>query len=261
MPFELLRQRPVAVVEHDPGNGLKQNTIVLGNLLHRAHENATRLVDTVNVDERNEPSLQLRPAICAAIGEHHHVHGDSGQAPVCVGPNQLARQVKIVGITRQQRDDRQVAGDRVAPQARLALRVSGENGRLRTQRREGDEHCGGQIGIAARILGACLQLIENGLGVCCRGVDQEVCHAPVPVLSYQLVAALARVADTADQIHRRGLAGLENHAAPDGCHRVENRARAARQWKCVVQRLRIGRAAPATDESRPIRLVRQRIGW
>ena len=42
---------------------------------------------------------------------------------------------RLSGSPAQQQDDRQVSGDRIPPQTRLALRVSGEHGRLRTHRR------------------------------------------------------------------------------------------------------------------------------
>ena len=89
-----------------------------------------------------------------------------------------------------------------------------------------------------------------------RRIEKALRALPVLVALDQRHAGLARVADAADQIHADGFAGIERESAANRGHRVEHRTGAARQRGVAVHRLRIGRAAAATDETQTVRLVR-----
>ena len=118
--FDLFQQRSPLVGEDGAGNGLHQDTVLLGHLVPRPHENAAGPVDDVGLQaDGNQPHdlIVEQLAIAGAIlVPDHQVHGQALEAPVGVGLHQLPHQFDIGRILDLQQHDRQVAGDGIAPQ-------------------------------------------------------------------------------------------------------------------------------------------------
>ena len=87
------------------------------------NENASGPIDDVRFDaggdQPDDLLLQSLPIAVVILVPDHQIDGESLEPPVGMRLHELAHQFDIGGIGDLQQHDRQVAGDGVAPQARI----------------------------------------------------------------------------------------------------------------------------------------------
>jgi len=258
-PFELLRQRTVAIAEDNPGNRLQKNGVPFEDLVGRAHEDPAGLIDAVGVEAGGDQLRDLFDqggvATALPLAEDHEVHRQSVQAPIRVAGYKLARQIDIRRVCNAQQHDRQIAGNGIGPQTRPALAIPAENARVGAQRSVGVDDRTGKTCVEPRIRFAGLEPAQDRLATRRRHCENAIGNLPILVSLDQCHTRLACPADAADQIDDCGFTRIERDGTADRGHRIEHRARAPRQCRVVVQRLRISRGAAATDEAHAIRLI------
>ena len=182
---DLVPQRPPAVDEDGASDRLQQNAVLVRYLVRGSYKDAAWPIGHVGFKARgNQPHdlfVEQLPVTGVIFGPDHQVHGQSFQAPVCVGLDELAYQIDIGRVCNLQQHNRQIAGNRVAPQAGLPAAVLDENARVGAQRGIGVDHGGGQVCIELRIGFRGIELPQDHLGVCPRQIEGAIRETPILV--------------------------------------------------------------------------------
>ena len=88
------------------------------------NENATGSIDDMRFDAGSDQAhdllLEPLPVAVVILVPDHQIHGQSLETPVGMRLHELAHELDVGGIGDLQQYDRQVAGNRVAPEARIA---------------------------------------------------------------------------------------------------------------------------------------------
>ena len=251
--IELFRQGPGAVAHHRPGHGQEQGTILLGDLLCRAHEDPPRALHGLGFlahrDQAQDALLQFLPVTGAVLVPDHQVHGQSLEAPIGMGLDELADQFDVGQVADAQQDDGQVTGDGIGPESGLSAPVAHEHAGLGPQPGMGVEDRGGQTGVELGIGRAGIDLAQHHLGVGPGQVEDAVGQAPILVLFDQVQARVAVLADPVDQVHGGRLFRSQGDPTADGDHRVQHRALGAGQGGGAVHRQGRARGTTAADEA------------
>ena len=154
-PADLFGQGAARIAEDHPRHRLQQHPVFLRDLLRRAHEDATGPVDHVRFDARGDQAhdlvLQLLPVTGLVLVPDHQVDRQPLQPPVGVRLHQLPHQFDVGRIADLQQHHRVVAGDRLAPQPRLAATVLQQHGLLGAQCGAGVQHEAGEALVQLRI--------------------------------------------------------------------------------------------------------------
>ena len=126
---DLLGQRSAAIDDDRAGDRLEEHAILVRDLLRMPNENAARPIDDVRFDaggdQPDDLLLQPLPIAVVILVPDHEIDGEALEPPVGVRLHELAHQLDIGGIGDLQQHDRQIAGDGVAPQARIVRDGSG----------------------------------------------------------------------------------------------------------------------------------------
>ena len=105
----------------------EQYAVFLRNVVGGPHEDATGPVDhaafAAGGDQAHDFVVQLLAIARLVLRPDDQVDDEPLQAPVATSPQQLAHEVDVRQVADLQQHDRQVARDRVAPQAGLATTV------------------------------------------------------------------------------------------------------------------------------------------
>ena len=255
---DLVRQRPPAIRDDGARDRLNQNAVLVGYLLRRPYKDAARPVRHVGFDAGgNQPHdliVEQLPVTGAIFVPDHQVYGQSFQTPVGVGLHQLAHQIDIGQVCDLQQHDRQIAGDRVAPQTGLPAMVLHENARVGAQRSIGVNHRAGQVAVQLRVGFGGVDLPQDHLAVGPGQFEDAIRQTPVLIFRDQAQARVAAFTDAGDNIDRHRFLGIEPDAMPDRHNRIQHRAFAARK-RPAAHRLRIGNGVAAADELHAVRLI------
>ena len=131
----LLGERAAASLTITRATACSSTRSSAGDLLGVAHEDAARAVEHVRFEAARRSGRGSAPAAAggsrALLVPDHQVDRQALEAPLGVRLHQLPHEVDVAGIADLQQHDRQVAGDRVAPQPRLAAPVAQQHARRR----------------------------------------------------------------------------------------------------------------------------------
>ena len=123
----LLCQRAATVGDDRARDGLKQIAVFNRHMFGRTHKNAAWPVDDLRLNTgRNQTHdlvLQQLPVTAAILVPDHQIHHQPLQPPVRMRLDELAHQFDVFRRADLQQHDRQIAGDGIAPQARLGAAV------------------------------------------------------------------------------------------------------------------------------------------
>ncbi len=262
MPADLRGQGAALVADDDPRHHLQQDAVLLRDVLHRAHEDAAGALQHAGVrigrDHAQDLLLQLLPVAALALVPDHQVRMQALEPPVRVRLHHLPHQFDVVGIADLQQRDRQIAGDRMAPQSGLAAPVLQQQFAVGAQRRMHVHHQPGQALVQLRIGLRGVDLAAHHLAVGPGQVEHAVGQAPVAVLFDQRHARGAVAADAVDHVDHRGLLRRQHDPAADRDHRVEHRTGGIGQHRIVAQRARGARGIAAAEEARAVGFVGNR---
>jgi hypothetical protein len=238
---------------------VEQGAVFGGYLLRRTHEDATGPVNRAGFDARGDQPhdlfLQLLPVTGVIFVPDHQVHHESFQAPVSMGLHKLAHEIDVGRSADLKQHDRQVAGDGVTPQARLATAVLDEQGRIGAQRGIGVDDATRQPRIQLRVGLCSVDLAQHDLAVGPSQVENAVREMAVVIFVDQAQGRVAGVGDARDNIDRGRLLRIQGQQIADGDNRIQHRAVAARQRRRIVHGQRGGGAAGAADEAQAVGLV------
>ena len=215
-----LRQHPaldelerglVGVAEHDAGDGLQQDPLVLGKLFGAPHEDPARLVEHLcfgpRVDQSHDLVLQHRPVAGEILVHDHQVRRQPLHAPVRVGLQHQLEYADAVDVADVQQHDRQIARDPEAPQPRLRPLVAGNDAGRGAAQRIAVNDGGGQAPVDLGIGFAGVEVTQHLLALEPRHFEGAFDEVPVAILVEQREGRLARVRDTRDDLHGDGLVG------------------------------------------------------
>ena len=258
--IDLLHQRAAAVADDDARDGLQQGTVLEGDLFGRTYEDPARPVDGMCFDAGGYQAhdLVLEPLAVAdvVLVPDHEVDHQAFQAPVRVAADHLAREIDVRRVRDLHQHDRQVAGNRVAPQTGLAAAILHQHAGLGPQRRISVEHGACKVAIQLRVGGARVDLGQDDVAVSPGEVEDAIGEVPILVFLDQPHAGFAAAAGARDEIERRRLTRFERNVAADRDDRIKHRALGAGERGAFGQRERRGGRASAADESHAIGFVR-----
>ena len=257
---DLVGQQPVLVAENHPRDRLQQDAVLVRNMVCRAHENAARAIDQAGLDaERDQPGdlvVEQLPIAGVVFVPDHQVGDQPFQAPVAMGAHKLAHQFDIFRVLDLHQHDRQVAGDRIAPQAGLPAPVLQQDAGGGAQRGVRVDHRPGEAAIQLRVGFAGVDLAQHHLAVGPRQLEDTIGEAPVLVLLDQAQGRVAGFADASDNVDGRRLFRLERDPVADRDDRVEHRPRAPAERPGGAHRQRVGHAGAAPDEGHALGFIR-----
>ncbi len=115
-------------------------------------------------DEIDDRFLQRLPIDRVVFVPDHQIDGQSLQSPVGMCLHRLPHQRNAFVVANPHQDDRQVAGDAVAPQSRLAPPIAAEDARLGPPQRRGVDDRAGQSAVDLRIGFRGAELLQAGSG-------------------------------------------------------------------------------------------------
>ena len=255
-PLELRGQRAVVPAQDRAGRGLEQHHVLRRHPRRGPQEHAAWLVRQLG--RRSQPDQFLQPVVQfigrTGVVQEDQVRHQPAATPVGVGAEEFAGQVKLVGAGESGQHDRQVSGDGVWPQARLAEAVS-RDGLSRPQGRPGEENVSGQPLEPSGVFGCDAERGQGGLVVDPRLLERA--------------RYFGQVAEPAGQGHRLvavgdrcGAEGKDGGCArgePDPAAQAENgvqdRPDGPRQGNSGIQSGGASRGAAPAQESGPVGLV------
>ncbi len=258
----LRNQRAVFVADHRACHRLQQDTVLVGHVLHRPHENAAGAVEQAGLrtggHHAQDLVLQLLPVAGLAVVPDHQVGVETLLAPVGMGLHQLPDQFHVLRVGDLEQHDGQVARDGMAPQPGLSTLVLLQHARPCTQQGTGIQHVAGQALIELRLGLGGVDLAAHHLAVRPGQVEHAVGQAAVTILVQQCLATGAVGADAIHHVQLHGLLGLQHHPHADGHDRVEHRTVAAGEVGVGGQCLRGARRVATPQEARPVGFVGDR---
>src|ERR1019366_542241 len=126
--FKLLLQRPVFAVDEQPGGGLEQNQVVIGDLIKAAHKDPAWLVlhlrPASSADQTVYLVVQGLPVDGDVVDQDHHLDRQPLHAPIGVRPDELADDSDVLHAAYPKHGKRNVARDPEAPEAALVAALS-----------------------------------------------------------------------------------------------------------------------------------------
>ena len=135
----LLGERALGVGDDHPRNRLDQHAILVGDLVAGPHEDPAGAIHELRFgarrDEPDDLVLQQLPVPAVILVPDDEIDGETLEAPVRVRLHELADEIEVGRIGDAQQHDRQVAGDRVAPQPGLSAPIAGDDAGVCAKRR------------------------------------------------------------------------------------------------------------------------------
>ena len=256
--LDLLGERPGAVDDHNAGDGLLKDPVLLRHLVGVPDEDAARPVDDVRLrsggDEPHDLVVQLLAVAGRLLVPDDEVDCEPGEAPVRMCLDELPHQFDLRSVADAQEDDRQVAGDAEAPEAGLRAPVAGEDVRRGTAARVGVDDRAGEAAVELGVRLGRVELAEDDLPVGRRQIEDAVGQTAVVVLAGERHRRLACLADAGHHVHPDRLIRTHRNLAADRDDRVKHRPLAVGKAGVVRHRFRVGERPAAPDEARPVRL-------
>ncbi len=265
--FQRLDQRFGGIAEHDAGDGLQQDPLILGQLFGAPHEDAARFIDYLRfrtcVDQPHDLVMQHCPVAREVLVHDHQVRGQTLHPPIGMGLQRLLDQVDTVEIADAQQDDRQIARNGKAPQSGLSQLVAGNDTGRGAAQGMGVNDGGGQTSIDLGLGFACVEVAQHLLALEPGHLKRPLDEVPVGILLQQGQCGLARVGDAGDDLHGRRFVGRQGEGTADRHDGVEHRPRRVRQGRRAVRTVQhhgVGRRSAAADEPGAVGLVRLHAG-
>ena len=253
-------RRSAAVDDDRARDRLEEKTVLGRNLLRMPHEDAARPVDEVRFDAGSDQSedllLKPLPIDVVIFVPDDQVDRKPLQAPIRVRLDQLPYQVDVAGGGNLQQHDRQVAGDRVAPETGLPATVPDQNARGGTQRCIGIDHRAGKAAVELRIGFGGVELLQHHLTVRPCQFEHAIDQTAILVLVDETQYVVARLAGARDHVDRRRSTGVDGHPVADRRYRIQYRAAGVRQRARIGHRARCSDRTAPTDEAHAVRLER-----
>ena len=169
-------------------------------------------------------SCSTLPVAAALLVPDHEIDPQPLEAPVRMRLHELAHQLDVVRDRDLQQHDGKVAGDRIAPQPRLAAAVARDHGALRRAALHWRRDRARQPAVELRIGFGDVELAQHDLAVRPRHLERAIGEPPVLVLLHQGEACGAILADAGHEIDGHRLLGLEADALADRDDRIEHRS-------------------------------------
>ncbi len=240
--------------EHDAGDRLEQDPLILGKLFGAPHEDPARFVDNVRfgtrVDQPHDLVLQDRPVAREILVHDHQVRRQALHPPIGMGLQHLFYQVDAVQVADAQQDDRQIARDGKTPKPGLAKLVAGNDAGRGAAQGIAVNDGGGQAAIDLRVGFGGAEVAQHLLTL-------EPCHfkgalnkVPVAILIKQRQCRLARVRDPGDDLHGRRFVGRQGDGAADRHDGIEHRTVSVRQRRQVGHGCPVPRGWPLSGPAR-----------
>ncbi|EGF32456.1 hypothetical protein IMCC9480_2461 [Oxalobacteraceae bacterium IMCC9480] len=187
------------------------------------------------------------------------VDGQTFQAPVRMRLYQLAHQFDVRQFLDLDQHDRQVARNRIAPQARLAAPVLDQRAGIGAQGRIHADDGAGQPAIQLGIGFAGIELAQHDLAMGPGQLEDAVGQIAVAVFGDQIERRVARVDDAGDDVDDDRFFGRERDLVTHRDDRIEHRTGAVRQrLGGPGQCCRCRQGIAAADESQPVGFERDR---
>ena len=257
--IDLIAQAAIVVADDDARDRLQQHAILMRHLLRRTHKDAARTIDHVGLDAGGDQAHDLILQLLAVAGlvlvPDHQIHGEAFQPPVRVRLHDLPHQFDIVRIGDLQQHDRQVAGNRMAPQSGLATPILQQHRRVGAQRTVRINHQPGEPLVQLRIGLGRIDLPPHHLAVRPGQIEDAIGESTIAIFVDQARAVIALIGQPEHLIDLRGRAGFQGDPAADRNDRIQHRALAVRQPRIGGERLWSRRRIAAPDETRAVGFV------
>ena len=132
-------------------------------------------------------------------------------------------QINVGCVPNLQQHNRQIAGNRIAPQARLSPAVVAQHRSLGPQRRVGVEDGTGKPPKTLCVSLRGIELPQDYLAVGPCKIKDAVCQMAILILVDQLQAAVTSFADARNQVGGGGLSRVEIDLVADCDNGIKNR--------------------------------------
>ncbi len=177
---------PLRIGDDDACDALHQDAVLGGDLLGAPDEDASGTVEQLRIDAARDQAhdliLQQLAVTRVVLVPDDQIDGETLQPPIRMRLHYLPNQVDIGRIADLQQHDRQIAGDRVAPQARLAAMVVAQDAALGAQQGIGIEHGAGQAAEELSIGFGRVQLSQHYQTVRPRQIEYAIGQVRVLIL-------------------------------------------------------------------------------
>ena len=217
--LDLLGERPGAVDDHNAGDSLLKDPVLLRHLVGVPDKDAARPVNDVRLSSRGDDSHDLLVQFLSVAGwllvPDHKVDCEPGEAPVRVRLDELPHEFDLRSVAYAQQDDRQVAGDAEAPEAGLRAPVASEHVRRGPPARVGVDDRAGEAAVELGVGLGRVELAEDDLPVGHRQIEDTVGQAAVVVLACERHRPLACLADAGHHVHPHRLIRTHRDLAAD----------------------------------------------
>ena len=257
---DLLRQCAALVADHSARDRFEEVSILDRHVLGRAHENAAWPVDHVRFNTRRDQPhdlfLQQLPITAAILVPDHQIHHNSLESPVGVRLHKLANQIDIGEVTDLQQHDRQIAGNCIAPQARLCAPILYQDAGVRTQRRVGVDGRTGKSCIDLRVGFGGIDLAQHHLAMRPCQFKDAIRQPPILVFLDQVQSGIAGFADAGNHIDRCRLFRIECYPVADGDNRIQHRTLTPRECGAIAHGFRRSDGSPPANELHAVGLIR-----
>ncbi len=174
--------------------------------------------------------------------------------------HELAHELDVVGIGNLEQHDRQVTGDRVAPEAGLPPTVSHQHARGGPQRGVGKDHRACEASVELRIGLGGVELPQHDLAVRGRQLEHAIRETAILVLVDEMEHGVPRLGSARNHVDRRRGSGVDGEAMADRDDRIQHRTLGARQRTGERHRDGFRHASAAPDESPAVGLARNLAG-
>ena len=258
-PLHLFRQGAMFVVQVNPGHGLQQQAVVIGDLLEPPDEDAAGLVQQLRLrprgDEGDDRIVQGLAVDRDVLVQDDEFDRQSLHAPVGVRLDELPGDLDIGRVADAEQHERVIAGNAVAPQAALAPPVLAEQRGARPAGGMGVKERAGQAAVELGLALRGLELAERHLAVGPREVEGAVGHAGVAVFLHLREGGLPALGHAQHQDDDGGFMGRQADRAAERNDGIEDGAGGVGQRGLVLHRGRIGGGAAAPDKPETVGLA------
>ena len=226
--LELLRQRAFFVVEDDPGHGLQQYEVFVGNLLEVPDKNAAGLVEHLRLeargDQAGDPVVERLAVDRNVLVENDQFGGQPLHAPVGVRPDELLHELDLLRVADAEENERRVAREAVAPETVLAAPVGEQHAGAGPPGGVGIDQRSGQTAVELGLRLRGVEVAQGHLAVRPREVEGAVGHAGTLIFFHLRQRGLPVFGHAENQINDGGFMGRQRHRAAQGDDGIEDGA-------------------------------------
>ncbi len=185
--LEMVGECSSPVVDDDTGDGLQQGAILFRHLIRAADEDAAQPVDDLGLGAGGDQAYDLVLEVLAiarrVLVPDHQIDHEPLDSPVGVGLHELSDELDVFLVVDPQENDRQVAGDPLAPQTGLPPAVLHQEARAGPMRGVGVEDRAFESPVELCVGLGDVELAQDHLAVRPRKVEHAVGQALVAILS------------------------------------------------------------------------------